>query len=47
MLSIIKHFVQNNYETVINKSFLNCHVHGLHSIMLHDVDGQRIRLFIT
>lgn len=47
MKELIKHFVKNNPEDVGTKSLYNCHVEGLHSIMLFDSPGKTIRLFIT
>lgn len=47
MTNLIKHLWNNNREEVLASSFLNCHVKGLHSIMLLDQPGARIRMFVT
>lgn len=47
MTNLIKHYLLNNLEEVLSKSLMNCHCIGLHSIMLSDVPGRRIRLFIA
>lgn len=47
MTNLIKHYLLHNLEEVLAKSLMNCHCIGLHSIMLSDVPGRRIRLFIA
>lgn len=47
MKTLIRHFLENNSDDVLSKSLLNCHVKGLHSIMLLDSPGKTIRLYIT
>ncbi len=47
MKPLIEHYLKNNYEEVLDKSLINCHVKGLHSIMLSNVKGKIIRMFIT
>lgn len=47
MKQLVKHLVDNHIEEITQKSFLNCHTKGLHSIMLLDVPEKRIRLFIS
>jgi len=47
MKSLVKHLVDNNLEEIVEKSFLNCHTKGLHSVMLLDAPGKTIRLFIS
>jgi len=47
MKALIKHYFKNNQKEVLAKSFLNCHIKGLHSIMLSDSPGKMIRLYIT
>ncbi len=44
---LIKHLIENNSKEILKKSFLNCHVKGLHSIMLLECPGKTIRLFIA
>jgi len=43
----IQHCLQNNLETILSRSLLNCHCRGLHSIVLKENQGDTIRLFIT
>lgn len=43
MLQLLMHHVGRTDLTGIS----NCHVRGLHSIMLHDQDGNRIRMYVT
>lgn len=47
MKNLIKHILMNNMDEVIAKSFLNCHVKGLHSLMLLDAPGKMIRMYVT
>lgn len=47
MNKLIKHLVDNNLDKIVEKSFLNCHVEGLHSIMLIESPEQTIRLFVS
>lgn len=47
MNTLIKHLWDNNREEIINKSLMNCHVKGLHSIILLESPGKTIRLYIT
>ncbi len=44
---LIRHLWINNRDHVLRSSFINCHARGLHSIMLLDDPGRRIRLFVT
>lgn len=47
MKELIKHLVNNHLDTIVEKSFLNCHVMGLHSIMLLESPEKTIRLFVS
>lgn len=47
MKSLIKHYFLNNQQEMLDKSYINCHVKGLHSLMLSDCPGKMIRLYIT
>lgn len=47
MKDLIKKYLNENPEVVLNKSLKDCHVKGLNSIMLHDVEGERVRLYYT
>lgn len=47
MKTLIKHFIENNPKEVLEKSLFDCHVKGLHSIMLLDSPGKTIRLYLT
>ena len=45
MKSYIKHILDNNLDEVIEKSYWNCHLKGLHSLMLCDAPGKVVRMF--
>jgi len=47
MKGLLNHLLRQNWETILNKSLKNCHVKGLHSIMLIDSPGQTVRLYIA
>jgi hypothetical protein len=47
MKALIKHLIANNLKEIVEKSLLNCHVMGLHSIMLLDCPEKRIRLYVA
>lgn len=47
MKQLIKHLWNNNREEIISKSLLNCHVEGVHSIMLSECPGKTIRLYVA
>ncbi len=47
MKGLIKHLLFNNLEEIQQKSLLNCHCMGLHSIMLSECPGKTIRLYIA
>jgi hypothetical protein len=44
---LLEHFFRNNHADVVGKSYLNCHSVGVHSVMLLDQPGCRIRMFVT
>lgn len=46
-IAMIRHFWNNNREQVLQSSYMNCHVRGLHSVMLLNEPGKRVRLFVT
>lgn len=47
MNSLIKHLWENNRKEIISKSIKNCHVKGLHSIMLLQSKNKTIRMYIS
>jgi len=47
MRNLINHLLRCNEKEIADKSILNCHVKGLHSIMLLDAPGKTIRLYVT
>lgn len=47
MKNLIKHLWRTNRVDALTFSFMNCHAKGLHSIMLMNKPGGRIRLFVT
>lgn len=47
MKALIQHFLRSNITEVLSKSLMNCHVKGLHSIMLAEMPGKTIRLYVT
>lgn len=47
MRDFIQHLVHENLTEIAAKSLLDCHVRGLHSIMLLDSPEQRVRLFVA
>ncbi len=46
MNPVVRHFWKNNREQVLSSSFLDCHVKGLHSIMLLNEPSKIVRLFV-
>lgn len=46
MKQLVKHLLETNLDEILSKSLLNCHVKGLHSIMLLDCPGKTIRLYV-
>ncbi len=46
MKNLIKHLLKENEEEIVAKSLFNCHIVGLHSIMLYECPGKTIRMFI-
>jgi hypothetical protein len=47
MNPFVKHLWRNNRDEIVTKSRLNCHVKGLHSVMLLESPGKTVRLFVT
>jgi hypothetical protein len=47
MKTLVTHLVREHLAEIANKSLLDCHVRGLHSIMLLDTPEQRVRLFVA
>lgn len=47
MKTLIQHLWRSHQAEIIEKSIMNCHVRGLHSIMLLDSPEKLIRLFIA
>jgi len=47
MKALIKYYWENNKQFIIDNSYLNCHVKGLHSIVLAKNNDKLIRLYIT
>lgn len=46
MKNLIKHLIENNIDEIVSKSIYNCHVKGLHSIMLLECPEKTIRLYV-
>lgn len=47
MKHLIQHLLDNNIEEILNRSLLDCHVKGLHSIMLLECPEKTIRLYVA
>lgn len=47
MKNLITHLLQTNMEEIVKSSYINCHVHGLHSIMIVDKPGSRVRMYVA
>jgi len=47
MKHLIQHLIQNNMDEIIKDSYLNCHVHGLHSLMLINNPKCRVRMYVA
>jgi hypothetical protein len=47
MKNLIKHLLIENEKQILERSLKNCHVKGLHSIMLRERPGETIRLYIA
>jgi len=47
MKALIQHLLANNINEIMAKSLLDCHVKGVHSIMLLESPGKTIRLYIA
>lgn len=44
---MLRHLLENNLEKILERSLINCHASGLHSVMLIEKPEQTVRLFIT
>ncbi len=47
MKALIEHLLHENKAEILSKSLLNCHIKGLHSIMLSECPEKTIRLYIA
>ncbi len=47
MNALIAHFLANDRPAILQHSSQNCHVHGLHSIMLQEGYGFGMRLYVV
>lgn len=47
MKRFIEHCLSNHIYDIVDNSLINCHCQGLHSIVFHNTDGSRIRLFVA
>jgi hypothetical protein len=47
MRHLVKHLWETNQAEIIARSRRNCHVRGLHSVMLSECPGKTIRLFVA
>jgi hypothetical protein len=47
MIPLIKHALEFNQEEMVANTIFNCHVKGLHSIMLSKSDGRTMRMYIA
>lgn len=47
MKELVKHLIDNHLDEIVEKSILNCHTIGLHSVMLLESPEKTIRLYIT
>jgi hypothetical protein len=47
MNQLIRHLLLENPEQILARSLKNCHVKGLHSIMLRERAGETLRLYIA
>jgi hypothetical protein len=45
--AFLRHQLSNNLEKIVERSLLNCHAEGLHSIMLLEKPEETIRLFVA
>lgn len=45
MIAGLKHLVKDNFQDIVESSYLNCHVKGVHSYMLIDYPGRSVRVF--
>ena len=44
---MLGHLLANNLDLILEKSLVNCHARGLHSVMLIEKPEQTVRLFVT
>jgi hypothetical protein len=47
MKILVQGLVQNNLAEIVANSYLNCHVRGMHSIVLYTSPGDSLRLFVA
>jgi len=47
MKELVKHYWRTRSKQITRSSYLNCHVKGLHSIMLIDSPEQKVRVYIA
>lgn len=47
MRHLVNHLLKSNLAEIMAKSCRNCHVMGMHSIMLSECPGKTIRLFVA
>lgn len=47
MRDLVRHLIKCNFDEIVEKSLLNCHAYGLHSVMLLDHPNTKIRMFVT
>lgn len=47
MKELIRHLIHENMFEMMEKSLLDCHCVGLHSIMLIDTPEKRVRMFVS
>lgn len=47
MKELMRHLYFSNLDEIIEKSYINCHCYGLHSVMLLESPGKTIRMFVA
>lgn len=45
MLSYLRHLVRENFQEILDRSLLNCHAKGVHSLIFSEISGRTIRMF--
>jgi hypothetical protein len=45
--NIVQHFLSKNFDLILKKSLINCHVHGVDSILFDDTPEARVRMFVA